>query len=301
MPQKPLRFYQIKNWGLFFAVVLLRLLHYLPYFLKFSLFNTLGAIAAKIDSKNRRILLKNLELCFPEKSVEEREALMKACMQSHALAVMESAIAFWGTQHYLQKRVDIVGKEHLDKALLENRGIMLITGHFTTLELQGRIMSTLVDYASTAKHLKNPAADYILNQARRRYLSKTFFPEDLKKVYQALQQGAVIGFLLDQDYGTKGSVFAPFFGVPTATTTTIARIVQNTNSIAIPCFVFREKHRYCLEFYPPFENYPSDDPLKDATEFNALVERCARRYPEQYGWTYKRFSTRPEGTAPRYD
>jgi KDO2-lipid IV(A) lauroyltransferase len=115
--------------------------------------------------------------------------------------------------------------------------------------------------------------------------------------------GETITFLLDQDYGRKGSVFAPFYNVATATTMAMSRIAKTTQSRVIPMFFVRNKDNkgYTLKFMPALDNYPSDDPVADATRFNALVEEVARDYPEQYGWTYKRFNTRPEGEPKVYD
>jgi KDO2-lipid IV(A) lauroyltransferase len=298
----PPHFYAPKNWPIFLVAGLLRLLSKLPYRLILSIGQILGTLVANINSKNRRILLRNLELCFPEKTDDERLSLAKSCLVSHTLAALETAMAWWSPVKRLKKLLRVTGREHLDAALKTGRGVMLIAGHFTGLELQGRMVSLLVDYSSTAKHLRYPVPDYLVNRARRGYLKTTLFPEDLKKVHHDLKAGDIIGFLLDQDYGARGSVFAPFFNIPTATTTTLARIAKSTNSIAIPTFLFRlpNAQGYELVFLPPFENYPSEDALEDATQFNRILETYVKKYPEQYGWTYKRFSTRPEGEPSRY-
>jgi KDO2-lipid IV(A) lauroyltransferase len=300
--EKPRHFYAVKNWPIFLIKGLLWLLSKLPYRLMLSVGNGLGALISGFNTKNNRLILRNLELCFPEKTLAERKKIAKQCWQSHAVAALETAMGWWGSSKKLRKRLIVKGENYLREALATKRGIMLIASHFTSLELQGVMISLLADYSATAKHLRNPVADYEINKARRRHLQQTFFPENLKQVHRNLQQGRMIGFLLDQDYGAKGSVFAPFFNIPTATTTTMARIAAKTNSIAIPTFFYRntKEQTYTLEFLAPLENYPSDDALADATQFNQLIEQYARRYPEQYGWTYRRFATRPAGEASLY-
>lgn len=300
--EKPAHFYSLKYWPVHLLSGFLRLISKLPYSWLLNVGAALGSVANLFKTKNKRLILRNLELCFPEKSLAERRAIAKACWQSHAIAAFETAMAWWSSSKRLKKNLVIKGENHLRKALTSNQGVMLIASHFTSLELQGIAISLLTEYSATAKHLRNPAADYVINTARRRHIKNTYFPENLKKVHRALQQGEVIGFLLDQDYGRKGSVFAPFFNIPTATTTSLARIANKTNSIAIPTFFYRDlkQKKYILEFLAPLENYPSEEPIQDATQFNALIEKYARQYPEQYGWTYRRFGTRPEGEKSLY-
>ncbi len=295
--------YSPQNWLILLAMGILWFLAHLPYRFILSTGRGLGHLAVKFGAKNQRIIMRNLELCFPELDLKQRQELSLKIWQSHAIAGIETAMAWWCAPKKFMSRLTIEGKEHLHAAQQTGRGIMLLTGHFTCLELQGRCVAELCSFAGTAKHLHNPCVDTIVERARLRYLKRIYYAEDLRQAQRGLQQGAILGFLLDQDYGRKGSVFAGFFNIPTATTTTLARIAQHTNSIVIPTFLFRnpDSAGYRLVFHPALEHYPSGDPVKDAECFNHIVEQAARQYPEQYGWTYRRFATRPEGEPSLYD
>ena len=299
---KPQHYYSPKNWPFFALKGFLWLLGQLPYRVLFTLGNGLGWLASRFNSKNGRILLRNLELCFPEKTVEERQLIAQKCWQSHVIGALETAMGWWGSPRKLQRLLTVSGQEHLQAALGSGRGIMLLASHFTSIELQGIMVNSITPFSSTAKHIRYPLADYEVNKARCRHLNSTLFPEDLKQVHKRLQKGELIGFILDLDYGRRGSVFAPFFNIPTATTTTLSRIAKATNSITLLSYMVRLPNAkgYHLTFLPPFEHYPSDDAMTDATTFNAAIEKLVRTHPEHYGWTYKRFSTRPEGEASLY-
>lgn len=301
--EKPRYLYAPKYWWLFIAKAFLWTGSKLPYSAMLGLGNGLGWLISRFNTKNKRTILQNLSLCFPELTPTARERLATRCWQAHAIAAFETAMAWWGSKRRLRRLLQVKGEHHLYHALASKRGIMIITGHFTTLELAGVMLSLLTPCYSTAKRLRNPIADYLINQARRRHLQSTLFPENLKQVHQLLRQGAVISFLLDQDYGVKGSVFAPFFNIPTATTNAMPRIAKMTNSIVIPTFFYRlpKSQGYQLEFQAPLMHYTENTPLENATLFNQAVEKIAKRYPEQYGWTYKRFATRPEGMDPLYE
>lgn len=299
---KPKHYYSPKNWPFFALKGFLWLLAQLPYRVLYSLGNGLGWIASRFKSKNGRILEQNLALCFPEKSAEERRTIATLCWQSHVIGAFETAMGWWGSRKKCQRLLTISGQEHLHTALASGRGIMLLASHFTSIELQGIMINSIAPFSSTAKHIRYPLADYEVNKARCRHLHSTLFPEDLKQVHKRLRAGELIGFILDLDYGRRGSVFAPFFNIPTATTTTLSRIAKATNSVTLLSCMYRKPGAkgYHLEFLPPFENYPSDDAMADATTFNAAIEKLVRAHPEQYGWTYKRFSTRPVGEASLY-
>ncbi len=301
--EKPRHFYAPRYWWLFLAKAMLWSASKLPYRAMLGLGNGLGWLISRFNTKNKRIILRNLKLCFPALTATAREQLATRCWQAHTIAAFETAMAWWGAKSRLRTLLQVKGEHHLQAALDNRQGVMLITAHFTCLELQGVFVSLLTQYSSTAKHLRNPVADYLVNQARCRYLQTTLFPENLKEVYQRLRQGEVISFLLDQDYGAKGSVFAPFFNIPTATTNAMPRIAKMTNSIVIPTFFYRlpQGQGYQLEFQAPLKNYTENTPLENATLFNQAVEKVVKRYPEQYGWTYKRFATRPAGEKSLYD
>ncbi|MSP53785.1 MAG: hypothetical protein EXR81_06015 [Gammaproteobacteria bacterium] len=305
MPQptdKLSNFLAPRYWGIWLLVTLFWLFTRLPYRLMLACGAVLALLASKLSPKNAAILDRNLALCFPDLSLTERQKIAKDCWKAHGMGAMETVYLCWGNLNKLKNRLDVKGLEYLQESLKTGQGIMLLSAHMTSLDLGGFMCSTVTrPVSTTAKHQRNSLVDCLINRARYRYLQYVLFAEDLKRVNQLLKEGQRIFFAFDQDYGRKGSVFAPFFGVPTATTTTVARIAKSTNSIAIPAFLVRLPHgRYLLEFQPPLANYPSDDPIADATQYNAAIENIVRRYPDQYGWTYKRFSTRPENEPARY-
>jgi len=126
--------------------------------------------------------------------------------------------------------------------------------------------------------------------------------EDLRALIRRVREGWPFYYLPDQDQGRRHAVFAPFFGIPTATLTTVSRIARMTKAVVIPC-ITRERtdgFGYELEFAPPLPDFPSDDDLRDATAVNAVIEQAARAAPAQYFWQHRRFKTRPEGEGDFY-
>ena len=104
------------------------------------------------------------------------------------------------------------------------------------------------------------------------------------------------------DGGKHRSVFAPFFGIQTASLTAISRLTPLTGALVVPVYFYRrqDKQEYELHILPALETFPSNDTIKDATRLNHVLETAIREAPEQYIWQYKRFKTRPEGEARVY-
>ena len=294
---KPKALYHHRHWWIYLTKGILWGLSKLPHRFLLILGSGIGFIVSQFNTKNNRIILRNLELCFPKMSDTERQRLARRCWQAHGMGIFEATKGWWGNKEKLRKICQIEGEKYLQAALNSGRGGILLTAHFTCSELQGMMINFLTDYNATAKHIRHPIADFEVYKARRHHIRQIFFAEEMKKVYQILKKGEMVAFLLDQDYGHKGTVFAPFFGVSTSTTTAISRIAKMTHSIVIPNFLVRipGTARYRLIFQQPLENFPSDDPVKDAIQFNQVIENIVREYPEQYGWTYRRFATRPIG------
>lgn len=109
-------------------------------------------------------------------------------------------------------------------------------------------------------------------------------------------------YLPDQDFGERNSVFAPFFGVPTATASSTARIARLTNAqvMFIYCLPNKDNQGYEVIIDEPLTNFPSDDAIRDARRINHCIEEIVKLQPENYMWVHRRFKTRPVGEASIY-
>ncbi|MFT7091565.1 MAG: KDO2-lipid IV(A) lauroyltransferase [Candidatus Azotimanducaceae bacterium] len=96
-------------------------------------------------------------------------------------------------------------------------------------------------------------------------------------------------------------MFAPFFGINTASIKATARIAAITGA-AVIVFQHRrtEDNRYVITLSEPLVNFPSGQEVADAARVNQLVEDAVRQAPAQYWWLHRRFKTRPEGEARPY-
>jgi KDO2-lipid IV(A) lauroyltransferase len=272
----------------------------LPWGLQRALGALIGAFALRAASQRRRAARINLKLCFPEKSEAEREVLLRESFRDLGVGFFEFARAWWGEVAPMRRTVRIEGLELLDEVRASGRGVLMISGHFMTLEMCGRLMCDHLPLAGMYRKHRNPVMEWAVKRGRLRYAAAMFTNEEIRPAMRHLKQGGFLWYAPDQDMRGKDTVFAPFFGVPAATITATHQFARLTGCAVVPFFHRRDGDRYVLRIAPPLAPFPTDDAVVDSTRVNALVERMVREAPSQYLWMHKRFKTRPDGAARVY-
>ncbi|MEO1751932.1 lipid A biosynthesis acyltransferase [Thiofaba sp. EF100] len=288
-----------RQWPLAFGLGLLWLAAQLPLPLAQGFGRGLGLLAWAVLPSRRRIVRQNLALCFPALDEAERHRLERASFASAGMGLIEGGIAWWGRAERLPVRYE--GLEHLTAARAEGRGVLLLGAHFTALEMGGRLMALKVPMNTVYKAAKNPHFDAVMRARRARYFGELIANDNLRGMLKVLKEGGICWYGADQDFGPEASVFAPFFGVPTATLTLTSKIVERSQAKVV--FIYPERlpraQGYVMHLVPVPE-IPSGDVVADATVYNALIERFARHRPADYFWLHRRFKTRPEGVSSPY-
>ncbi len=291
-----------RYWPTWIGLALLRMIHeLLPYSAQLKVGKFIGRIFRLVARKRVHIAQVNLRLCFPELDNMAAKELLKRHFDALGMAIIETAMSWWGKDSEIRALADIKGLEHLKQAQKCGKGVILVTGHLTPMELAGHIISTYCKIGAMYRPLKNPLMDLIVYRGRGRRVQPLFHRDQVRETVRALKSGSTIWYGFDQNYGARHATFVPFFGVPAATITTTSRFAASGNALVIPFFPHREPGgRYRIRIEPPLEGFPSGDPEADTLRLNQLLEQAIRRHPEQYLWIHRRFKTRPPGSEPVY-
>jgi len=283
-------------------VFILWLLHFLPLPILARVGQGLGMVGYVLVKSRRHIARINLKLCFPELSDVERERLLRRHFRCFARGILESGIAWWGSEHRLRRVVRVEGEEHV-QALQGGRFIGLVP-HFVGIELEGMRMTLDYRGAAVYVHQKDGYIDAFLKRRRERFPGTRMIArqEGVKAILRAFKDGQALQLSPDMDLGARDAVFVPFFGVETATVTALSRIAGLTRSRIVPLVIKQLPggEGYVARFYPAWDAYPSESPAADARRLNAFLEERIREMPEQYLWTHRRFKTRPAGAQGYY-
>jgi len=292
------------HWLSWMTVGLIWLLGRAPQRLGTAFSLPLGWLMFHSMKRRRRIAQRNIERCFPELPPDRQQQLLRDNFRSLARMVFETAWSWTAPDRRFQKMGRVEGIEHMRTARARGRGVLAITHHVTCLEIGGRLASLEVpDAGGVYRPLNNPVLEWYQNRCRARYSKEGISKRDMRSAIRFLRKGNVLWYAPDQDFGPKRSVFAPFFGIKTATLEATARLVELTGCAIVPMFpVYDAKTRqYTVRIYPAMEGFPSGDVLQDLTRLNAMMEEHVRMAPDQYWWIHRRFKTRPEGEPPFYD
>lgn len=286
-----------------FALALLWLVHWLPLSLQSLLGAGLGALLYRVAASRRHIARRNLELCFPEMTRPARERLVRAHFRVAAQATLDHGLLFFADGARLDRLVRLEGVEHLQAARAAGP-VIVLAPHFVGLDMGGVRLTRHTRIASIYQRLRNPVFDRMIFRARTRFSPTALYArhDGVRPVLRALKEGLPMYHLPDQDFGRRGAVFVPFFGIPAATVTALSDLARLSGARVVPLATRRLPGGagYVARFHPAWDGYPTDDAGADTARMNRWIEDRVREMPEQYLWLHKRFKTRPDNEAAVY-
>ncbi|HSN21817.1 MAG TPA: lipid A biosynthesis acyltransferase [Usitatibacter sp.] len=289
----------LRKLGTQLGLLVLWLVHFLPLRWIGALGSALGALLYRFG--RGRVTRTNLALCFPRMSEKERHDLGLKHFRMLGRNALELSVMVWGTEEQLLRMIRVEGLEHIKAA--EGRPVIVFAPHFIGLNMGGiRVAHEYPGTASIYSRQKNPTVDKVFLKARTRFGAPHLVSrqEGLRSVIRVVKSGKPFYFLPDMDFGPRDSIFVPFFGVPTATITTLPRLAQLTGAAVIPVVTRQMGDGYVARCYPAWKDYPTGDLEADVRRMNAFIEERVLEMPEQYFWAHKRFKTRPPGEPSPY-
>lgn len=274
------------------GVGILWLVSRLPWGFQRFLAKAFGAFCYHVIPIRRHVVLVNLRICFPEWTEAERRRVARRHYQSLALGILEVARCWWRPTNQLPPH-RVEGLEHLERAHAEKRPVLLVSGHFTTLEITGRMLSLRTPLSCLYRDPNNPVLAELFRRHRTDWAQQAIEMDDLTGLLRALRRGEAVWYAPDQGKRTASSMLLPFFGEPAITNTATTKIAQLSKAEVIFFFPRREEDgSYVLTILPPLENFPTDDVVADTARYTAALEEAIRRAPEQYLWVHRRFKAR---------
>ena len=267
-----------------------------------------GAAAFSLAGRLRNVGLRNLELAFPEKPIEDRTRILAELFRNLGWLLAEFCQMPRYTQANTRKFVRYEGLEHYLAAKAKGKGVLIVTGHLGAWELSS-FYHSLMDHpmSMVIRRLDNPLVDRLVNRIRCLHGNRVLHKDDFARgLLGAMRNGDTVGILMDTNMTPPQGVFVPFFGQLACTASGLARVALKTGAAVLPGFMLWEEgeSKYVLHFGPEIELSATGDDEKDALEntarFTAVIEEYVRRYPTQWLWVHRRWKTRPEGEPTLY-
>ena len=286
------------------VLALLWLLHWLPLGVLAALGRGLGVLLWTLGRSRRHIALRNLALCFPDRSDAERRALALEHFKLLGRSLLERGVLWHASAERLKRLIHVEGQPHF--ADTHPGALMWLVPHFLALDVAAiGVRLTVARSACTVYQTQsNPLFDAAVHRGRGRFGKNRLFSrrDTVKPLLRAIKEGDAFFNLPDMDFGRKDSAFVLFFGVPAATLLTSSRMANLLAMTVQPIVaeMLPGGQGYRVRFLAPWTNFPTDDALADNATINRWIEDEIRRNPAQYLWVHRRFKTRPLGEPSLY-
>lgn len=290
-----------KYWGIWFGVLGLLILAYVPFRLRDKLGVAVGKIVYRyLKKKGKKQYHRaevNLRYCFPNWPAEKRAEVIEQMFISVAQTMLGiGEIAVRSVKH-LQKRSEFIGLEYIQQTKADGKNIILLVPHTWSIDASGIILHTHgMPMVSMYNPHRNALVDWLWNATRERFGGKMHTRQNGIKPFLAdVKKGNMGYFLPDEDFGEELSVYADFFATEKATLPGLNKMARVANAEVIPMFPIynAEKGVYQMEILPPIEF--SGTPEQSAREMNKVIEYFVTKNPEQYVWILRLLKTRRNG------
>ncbi len=269
------------------------------------LIRILATLAYHLDFRHRHIAGVNLRIAFPELSERDRSRIARRSFQNTAMNLLEISRLPSLTQANIASLVAYDENQGLDNyraALARGKGILYLTGHFSSWELLPSAHA-LHGYPLSfiTRPLDNSLLERYLLRIRESKGNQVINKRNSARyILKNLQSGGSAGILMDQNTSLQEGVFVDFFGVPAATTTSVALFAMRTDSPVLPGYLTpMSQGRYRIKFLPPIDVIRTGDRVCDlevnTRRFNEVLESIIREQPESWLWGHKRWKNQPPG------
>lgn len=286
------------SWQYVMLKGLSKLAGVLPYSWLLSIGSFLGWVYYHVARKQRLRAEKQMTACL---KWSEAKVQQTVCQLFDHLGKMFAEVLYTSklNERNVSQYIQLEGREHLEAALSEGKGVVLLTAHLGNWEWLGAALG-LYGYPVTSVVKRQPNAAYteLLNEQRRKAGIEVFArgTAEMVAAAKALKKGKILGFVADQDGGPEG-IWVDFFGRKSATPAGPAVFARRFGSTIVPAFIRRDKQGHTVTFLPGFKSsdFPDPSEVPSGTEVTKemvrITEEFIRRTPEQWLWFQKRWNT----------
>ncbi len=289
-------------------IVLLRALRWLFFLLPRRLSLLLGEGAGRLlfylDGRHRRLALANLEKALGSKLSPWGRRLIARKSFLHFGRMLADNLK-WAclSESKRWNLLRVEGEENIHRALQQGKGVLLFSAHFGNWEVASLALSRLGRLHVVARPLDSRPAEWELVRFRTSLGARIIYKQQAAKpILQALRRNEMVAILIDQNVLRSEAVFVDFFGLPAATTPSLASFHLRAHAPVIPVFCYpTHLHSYLVKIAPPLDIKLSgnrdEDVLKITQRSTKIIETEIRAYPDFWFWFHNRWKTRPEGES----
>lgn len=285
------------------AEVSLRVSSWLPLSVSRSVGRFVGSVTTALNLRSVRIARRNFDIAYPDLNEAERKRQLRLTMQEQGALTAEMGHVWRRSHRYVQSLMSFTGVEHLDRAIAEGNGVVVLAPHLGNWEVLSHHLTDSGDLMCLFEPPKLPSIANLVLAARQRaggeYVPTT--SRGIAKLVRHCRGGGITGILPDQvpdsDVGARN---VPFMGVSCSTASLAVNLIRRSGARVVLGVAWRSAAGFHLEYRPVSELIYSDDLDTALSAMNSDIASLLASDTTQYQWTYKRFRTAPRSLANHY-
>lgn len=302
---KALKASSVKGWLL---ISLFQALAKLPSGFRTALGWILAKLAPLVVPRRIKIVRRNLALCFADLPEHAREQMLQDHLRALTQTLVDRSVLWFGTPDAIKKLVTLKGFENLAYFVDRQLPVMMLAPHFVGLDAAASRLTMIGPEGATMYAVQgSPLIDELVRLGRARFHKVHMISrrDGVRSLLKLIKRAVPFYYLPDMDFGKRGAVFVPFFGVMAATQTSTAQLARQFDLPVVPiiCSWDPQTGTYEVDIQPALANFPNPDQTieQDTAHLNELLEGWIRANPTQYYWVHRRFKSRPEGEPSLYE
>ena len=249
----------------------------------------------------RRVVLTNLQLCFPQWTTVQREVCARQVFVHFAQSWLDRGWLWHANPEVLRARLSLGGALH---ELEGDAPTVLFAPHFVGLDAAWTALTLQVPrrFATIYSAQLNPVSDAWILAGRQRFGTPELVARlaGVKPIVAAVRKGEPLYLLPDMNFDPSESLFVPFYGVSACTVPSLSRFAKLGRAKVVPIVTRLMPSGYAVEVLPAWTHFPTADVEADTVRMNLELQSYIDPMPDQYYWVHKRFKDRPNGEAPPY-
>ena len=272
--------------------------------LPWSLCRKIGWLVAQIawpfvPKRRKNMARENIMRCL-NVNAEEAERISKASA-IHGGDLLFEVLRFPVLKNIMKEHVKIEGlhymTDYLNSPERQGKGGVIATCHSDNWELLGGAFAQYgIPLVGVAKKQRSSGMDRFINEYRTLIGMYVAYSTSIRKMFDLIDEGWIIGLVMDQDTGRNDGVVVKFFNEPTNFVQGAAYMSRLKNVPIFPSFMHKnDDGTHTLTIQPAIyvnKTKNKREDLKQTTQQLALlIERHIRQYPEEWFWLHDRWKS----------
>ena len=261
---------------------------------KFSLFLTFFFFY--ILPIRKKVVLKNLEIAYPENNLSTIKKSAFRIYKSFAITLVELLYLPYMKRQELINAVECLNPELIIEKYNEGKGVILLSSHFGNWEFIAISVALQINipFSVIVKPLRNPYVYDWMNRARTKFGNEIVpLGISIRKTYQTLKEKKIVAMVADQR-GPQEGVRVNFFGREVSVYTGPAALALKTGSPIIFGVPVRQKnykyHTILVEISQNDLPDSYEEKIKEISQrHTAYLEKIIRENPAQWLWMHDRW------------